>query len=103
MKIYWTAKQIPEFKGLSKKDRKSAWRYAHNKVFSLKRIFLLMIPLLILIVTFQKLLGTTELSSTVITATLGGLYGFIYSTIITNKARPYLQEYINQNSIRNQT
>jgi uncharacterized membrane protein (DUF485 family) len=97
MKIYWTANQIPEFKNLSKKDRKTAWKYAHKKVFNFKRVFLLMIPLIILIATFQTLLGTTELSRTIISGILAGLYGLVYSTIITHKARPHLQEYINQN------
>ena len=101
MKIYWTTKQIPEFKDLSKEDRKSAWKYAHKKIFSLKRAFLLMIPLIILIIVLQSTLGTTSLKRVIIAATLGGLYGFVYSNILTHKARPYLKEFINQNLDRN--
>ena len=95
MKIYWTSKSIPEFKGLNKQTKAKAWNYAYKMSFKHTGTYIGLI-LCGLCGGIGSYIGSEIEISRWIVAGIGGCVGgFIYSQIKINICRPYINQYIN--------
>lgn len=87
MKIYWSYRSIPEMEGLSKEQRKAAWRFAFGKTFWHWPLYFGLALCGLLPATGSYIFGMPG-------AAIGGaLGGAVFGQITGVIARPYIAAY----------
>ena len=110
MKIYWRAKDIPELAGLSRPERRQAWQHSYLQILCFWQFWIGQLAIFVFSVVgyvmgliLQERFGVSDGAAeacTLVGVVTGCLIdGWIYCTIVIDRLRPYLREFIAANQL----